>query len=148
MLQPPGSSRRSLRRRRSRSTAVRIAVAATLALAFTGCGDDASNGGQGAPPATESAGFPVTVDAANGPITIESRPERIVSLSPSATEILFAIGAGDQVLAVDDQSDYPPDVPTTELSGFEPNVEAIAKYEPDLVVAASDSGLKSLEDLK
>jgi iron complex transport system substrate-binding protein len=62
--------------------------------------------------------------------------------------MLFAIGASEQVVAVDDQSDYPPGVPTTDLSGFEPNVEAIATYEPDLVVAASNSGLKSLKDLK
>ena len=63
-------------------------------------------------------------------------PARIVSLSPTHTEMLFAIGAGDQVIAVDDQSNYPPeaDAVRTDLSGFEPNVEAIAGYEPDLVV--------------
>jgi iron complex transport system substrate-binding protein len=64
----------------------------------------------------------------------ESRPERIVSLSPSATETLFALGAGDRVVAVDDQSDFPPDAPRTELSAYQPNVEAIADYRPDLVV--------------
>ena len=48
---------------------------------------------------------------------------------------LFAIGAGKQVVAVDDQSDYPKDAPQTKLSGFTPNVEAIAGYKPDLVVA-------------
>ena len=73
-------------------------------------------------------------------MTLEDRPERIVSLSPTATEMLFAIGAGDQVEAVDDQSNYPADAPMTELSGFEPNVEAIASYEPDLVVYATEPG--------
>ncbi len=63
-----------------------------------------------------------------------------MSLSPTATEMLFAIGAGDQVEAVDDQSNYPPDAPVTDLSGFEPNVEAIASYEPDLVVYATEPG--------
>ena len=62
-------------------------------------------------------------------------PERIVSLSPTGTEILFAIGAGEQVVAVDDQSDFPEGVPTSDLSGYEPNLEAIIAYEPDLVVA-------------
>jgi len=62
-------------------------------------------------------------------------PERIVSLSPSATEMLFAIGAGDQVVAVDDQSDFPPEAPRTRLSSYQPNVEAIAGYRPDLVIA-------------
>jgi len=82
--------------------------------------------------------FPVTVDTPAGEVTIEARPERIVSLSPAATEILFAIGAGDQVVAVDDYSNYPPEAPTTDLSGYDPNVEAIVGYEPDLVVIAYD----------
>ncbi|MGH3133323.1 MAG: ABC transporter substrate-binding protein, partial [Gaiellaceae bacterium] len=56
----------------------------------------------------------------------------------TATETLFAIGAGNQVVAVDDRSDYPKQAPRTSLSGFTPNVEAIASYKPDLVVAASD----------
>ena len=63
-------------------------------------------------------------------------PHRIVSLSPTATESLFAIGAGSQVIAVDDQSDYPKQAPRTKLSGFTPNVEAIAAYKPDLVVVS------------
>ncbi|HEX6601081.1 MAG TPA: ABC transporter substrate-binding protein [Solirubrobacterales bacterium] len=64
----------------------------------------------------------------------EERPTRIVSLSPSATETLFAIGAGDQVIAVDEESDHPAGVPSTDLSSYQPNVEAIAGYEPDLVL--------------
>lgn len=62
------------------------------------------------------------------------KPSRIVSLSPSATETLFAIGAGPQVVAVDSFSTYPPEAPVTDLSAYEPNVEAIAKYQPDLVI--------------
>jgi iron complex transport system substrate-binding protein len=67
-------------------------------------------------------------------------PHRIISLSPTATETLFAIGAGKQVVAVDDQSDYPAQAPRTKLSGFTPNVEAIAGYRPDLVVVSYDPG--------
>jgi iron complex transport system substrate-binding protein len=67
-------------------------------------------------------------------------PQRIISLSPTATESLFAIGAGKQVVAVDDQSDYPTRAPRTSLSGFTPNVEAIASYHPDLVVLQYDAG--------
>jgi iron complex transport system substrate-binding protein len=66
-------------------------------------------------------------------------PHRIVSLSPTATESLFAIGAGRQVVAVDDQSDYPKKAPRTSLSGYTPNVEAIAAYRPDLVVLSGDA---------
>ncbi len=64
-------------------------------------------------------------------------PQRIISLSPSATETLWAIGAGEQVIAVDGQSNFPPEVPTQDdLSGYTPNVEAIIGYEPDLVITA------------
>ena len=72
-------------------------------------------------------------------MTIAKKPRRIVSLSPTATETLFAIGAGKQVVAVDDQSDYPKNAPKTTLSGFTPNVEAIAEYRPDLVIVSYDS---------
>jgi len=65
-------------------------------------------------------------------------PTRIISLSPTATEDLFAIGAGKQVIAVDNDSDYPPSAPRTKLSGYTPNAEAIANYNPDLVVVSFD----------
>jgi iron complex transport system substrate-binding protein len=67
-------------------------------------------------------------------------PHRIVSLSPTVTEDLFAIGAGKQVVAVDSDSDYPKRAPHTSLSGVTPNVEAIANYHPDLVVISYDPG--------
>ena len=89
---------------------------------------------------TADANFPVTVEADNGPVTIDEAPDSIVSLSTVATEILFAIGAGDQVVAVDDQSNYPGEAPMTDLSGFTPNVEAILSYEPDLVFISYDPG--------
>jgi iron complex transport system substrate-binding protein len=89
--------------------------------------------------AQPAADFPVTVVAGNGKVTIPHKPRRIVSLSPTATETLFAIRAGDQVVAVDDQSDYPKTAPRTRLSGFTPNAEAIAKYRPDLVVLSYDT---------
>ena len=91
-------------------------------------------------PDPDVAAFPVTVDSGDAQVEIDARPERIVSLSPTATEILFAIGAGDQVVAVDEQSDHPEDVPITDLSGFQPNIEAIAGYQPDLVIASGDPG--------
>ncbi len=66
-------------------------------------------------------------------------PRRIISLSPSATEDLIAIGAGKQVVAVDSLSNYPANAPITKLDAFTPNVEAIAKYKPDLVVLQSSA---------
>jgi iron complex transport system substrate-binding protein len=81
----------------------------------------------------------VTLKLADGTFTFKTRPDAIVSLSPTATEMLYAIGAGSQVKAVDSYSDYPPNAPKTTLNGYTPNVEAIAKYNPDLVVVSSDS---------
>lgn len=133
------------------------ALAAAAALVLAGCSvNDPDDASTPAAPATDTtaatsddAGFPVTVDAENGEVTIEERPERIVSLSPSATEILFAIGAGDQVVAADTWSTYPENAPTTDLSGYDPNIEAIVAYEPDLVIAAQDANemVASLEAL-
>jgi len=118
-------------------------MAVLVVLVLAACG---SNGAPQASPTQAAAPpaepFPVTVESAGAPVTIATRPERIVSLSPTATESLFAIHAGDQVVAVDDQSNYPAEAPHSKLSGYQPNVEAIAGYRPDLVVAAFDpSGL-------
>jgi iron complex transport system substrate-binding protein len=111
----------------------------SVAVVAAACASDGEAGRESTGPSTGAA-FPVTLTTANGEVTIDERPERIISLSPTATEMLFAIGADDQVIAVDDQSNFPPDAPTTELSGFEPNVEAIASYEPDLVVYSTEPG--------
>jgi iron complex transport system substrate-binding protein len=95
-----------------------LALATAAAVLLVACGDDDPESG------------PDAADAADA-----DAPQAIVSLSAAATEMLYAVGAGDQVVAVDEQSDYPEGVPVTDLSGYEPNVEAIATYEPDLVVA-------------
>ena len=114
-----------------------VAVAVAAALALTGCGSGGGTENGGTPPDTDisrAADFPVTV----GDLTLEAKPERIVALSPTATEVLFAIGAGPQVVAVDDQSNYPPEAPKSDLSAFQPNAEAIAQKQPDLVVLSND----------
>ena len=98
----------------------------------------ASGSASGSAPA--AASFPVTVTAANGRVTIPAAPARIVSLDPTGTEDLYAVGAGKQVVAADQYSNYPAGVPKTSLSGLTPNIEAIAKYNPSLVVASQDSG--------
>lgn len=95
-----------------------------------------------AAPTESRGGFPVRVAAANGRVEIPRRPTRIVSLSPTATEILFAIGAGPQVVAVDGESSFPAEAPRTGLSGYTPNLEAIAGYRPDLVVFSNPGELE------
>lgn len=99
-------------------------VAVLLALVLAACG---------------SSGGSSTLSSASTQAAA-SAPHRIVSLSPPATESLFAIDAGDQVVAVDDQSNYPAEAPHTKLSSYQPNVEAIAEYNPDLVVMSYDPG--------
>jgi iron complex transport system substrate-binding protein len=110
-------------------------AAATAAALLAGCGGGGADP-SGTEPPPAGAGFPVTV----GDVTLQSRPTAIISLSPTATEMLFAIGAGEQVVAVDEFSNHPPEAPTTDLSGFTPNVEAIASYDPDLVMISYDPG--------
>jgi cobalamin transport system substrate-binding protein len=131
-----------------------VATSAACAVTLAACGSSASSpaaagsptsaSASGAPSASgtapAAAAFPVTVKAGNGAVTIKSDPTRIVSLSPTITEDLYAVGAGSQVVAVDDDSNYPAGVPKTTLSGLTPNIEAIAKYNPSLVVASQNSG--------
>lgn len=110
-------------------TAVLVGV-----LALAGCGSSSSSSSSSGAGSAKA----VTVHAANGLVTIPAPPKRIVSLSPTATEMLFAIGAGRQVTAVDDQSNYPANAPKTKLSGYTPNAEAVIGYRPDLVVVSNN----------
>jgi iron complex transport system substrate-binding protein len=93
--------------------------------------------------ASTATKYPLTISSGGYSTTIAKKPTRIISLSPSATESLFEIGAGKQVLAVDSLSNFPKSAPITDLSAFEPNVEAIAALKPDLVVLSIDA-MKSL----
>ena len=120
-------------------------AAVTAAALLAGC-SSASTSSASSQAASSSAGassaaplFPITLTAANGPVKIKDKPGRIVSLSATATEDLYAVGAGSQVVAVDDDSDYPATAPVTKLSGLTPNLEAIAKYNPALVIASQNS---------
>jgi iron complex transport system substrate-binding protein len=118
---------------RGRRTLAALSLIFAL-VAVSGCAGDDRQTGPAEPGPSAAGTFPVTA----GGVTLGARPERIVSLSPTATEVLFAIGAGPQVAAVDDQSDFPADAPVTDLSGFQPNAEAIAGRSPDLVVVSND----------
>jgi iron complex transport system substrate-binding protein len=83
--------------------------------------------------------YPLTVKFGGYSTTIAKKPTKIISLSPSATEIFYAIGAGSQILAVDNLSNYPANTPVSEISAFEPSVEAILAKKPDLVLLSIDS---------
>lgn len=112
-----------------------------------------------AAPATETAAPPATiapltfVDGLGRTVTLTSTAQRIVSLAPSNTEILFAIGAGAQVVGRDEFSDYPAEaaaLPAVGGSFGGYNLEQIVALEPDLVLAAeinTPEQVKALEDL-
>ena len=105
---------------------MRATALATLAILAAGCGS--SGGSAGTVAASRKTASPSPTG-----------PSRIVSMSPTATEMLFAIGAGPQVVAVDDQSTFPAEAPKTKLSAYEPSAEAVAGYRPDLVVISDDT---------
>ena len=112
-----------------------------LAACFAGAAVLALSPGAVADTAATPKPFPVVLSTPTGKVTIPRQPKRIVSLSATTTETLFAIGAGRRVVAVDDLSNYPARAPRTKLSGYTPNAEAIAGYRPDLVIVRTDSGL-------
>lgn len=139
---PSASGPRPGSRSRSRSLLAGAAALVVSALALTGCASDGEEARGGADSGGEG-NFPVSV--ATGPagsgqeLTLDERPERIVSLSPTATESLFAIDADDQVVAVDEYSYYPAEAPVDEgLSGYRTSVEAVLAHDPDLVVIAME----------
>ena len=130
-----------MQRRSARMISAGFAV---VALVATGCGSTTTDSPPTTTSATASSGeFPRTIASGSdgGTVTIDAMPRSIVSLSPTATETLYAVGAGEQVAAVDDQSDYPADAPKTGLSAFTPSLEAIVAYDPDLVITSTDLGL-------
>jgi iron complex transport system substrate-binding protein len=119
-----------------------LVAAAAIAVACAACSSSPANPGSTSANGTSangsSSGFPATIASFAGKVHVPARPVSIISLSPTATEMLYAIGAGSQVKAVDDDSDYPAQAPITKLSGYEPNAEAIVAYKPDLVVISND----------
>lgn len=128
--------------------------ALVIAAGLIACGDDDDDAA--APVATTTAtseadtpiatdpAFPLTVERSDGvELTIEEPPERIVSLDPSATEIFYAVGAGDQLVAADLFSNFPEEVgDKARLDAFLPSPEAIISEDPDLIVIFSnESGI-------
>jgi len=85
--------------------------------------------------------FPVMVATADGTAVLPHRPDRILSLSPSATQMLYAIGAGSQVVGVDRYSTYPPGAPRTKFTGDESSAEDYLYLRPDLVIFAYPTDL-------
>ena len=121
-----------------------IAALTALLLTAAACGDDSTSTSTDSVQQVDTTAAETTVapvaDTTADTTAAGELPVAIISLSPTHTEMLFAIGAADQIIAVDDQSNFPAEAldKPRELSGFEPNIEAIAALKPDLVVMADD----------
>lgn len=106
-----------------------------------------------ASPTATPAEFPVALtDDLGREVVVSALPERIISLAPSNTEVLFAVGAGDQVVGVTEFCNYPPEAQNREkIGGFSPDtisVEKIVSLEPDLVFSAGSIQQPVIEALE
>ena len=137
----------------ARFLALLLLVVVALAAACGGGGESAEPTATPtpSPSPTPEPEFPLTITDDRGrEIVIEAQPRRIASLSAAHTEILFAIGAGGQVVAVDVTSNFLAEADARgQLDAFTPNLEAIAGVIPDLVIIFFDPGdlIASLERL-
>lgn len=135
-----------------------LAVFLLAAGLLAGCGgkEEPINENTDRKTADEAAetGFPITIkDGLDKEVKIEKKPEKIVSLIPSNTEIVYAIGAGNEVVGVNENDNFPEEAAKKEkVAGMELNVEKIVSLDPDLVLAhgsAADvweAGLNQLEE--
>lgn len=119
-------------------------LAGTLLFAACGADPDTSKPATTEPAVAETTAPADTTAAADGDAASEKKmaAERIVSLSATATEMLYALGAEDQIVAVDNFSNYPQAAAdfATKIDAFEPSVEAIAELDPTVVLLTYDPG--------
>lgn len=125
-----------------RNSRLLVALVAGLASLLLACADEDLTAVSATVPESSTGApiaFPVTIkDSAGTDVRLERMPDRIVSLSPGATEILYAIGAGGRVVGTDQFSDYPAaTATTTKLDYSGPNPEAALALRPDLVIMAT-----------
>ncbi len=114
-----------------------IAVLAVAVVALSACGSGSGTAASSSPSA--AAAGPITVtDDSGAQVTLDQPAQRIVSIAPANTEIAYAVGAGDKMVAGTSYDDYPAEAKALPKIGdfANPNVEKIASYSPDLVLAA------------
>jgi iron complex transport system substrate-binding protein len=139
-----------------------IFLALTLIITAAGCGNQAKTGAQSSSPSASTAApsktaptaeTPVTVkDSREAEITFDAIPEKVVSLMPSDTEILYALDSGDKIIAVSDYCNYPADTANKKKlpTGEQLDTEALIELNPDVVfigkMSAMDDQIKQVED--
>lgn len=153
-----------MKNRWTRYSALLLSLVLAVGL-FAGCGNNNDNNNaknsngsnansqssnQKADDAAKKTEYPlVLTDASGKEITFDKAPERIASIAPSLTEVLFALGLGDEVVAVDDYSDYPEEAKTkTKVGGMELNAEALIAADPNVVFGGYTLNKASVEKLR
>jgi len=123
-----------------------VTLVAVLVLTLAACGGAVSVTPS---PSVTASPFPASLtDFQNRAVTVPARPERLVSIGPSITAFLFALGAGPRVVGVDDFSDEPAEAATREhVGGIKVNFEKVVSLKPDLVfsVKFSDGTIEKLQ---
>jgi iron complex transport system substrate-binding protein len=127
-----------------------LMIAAVMVNAGCGAGNTADVGNGKPAQSSAQSTYPLTVtDDSGAEVTVQKKPERIVSIVPSTTEIAFALGLGDKIVGVSDHDDYPAEAKSKEkIGGFEVNTEKLLSLKPDLVLAAADMTGKTVESLR
>jgi iron complex transport system substrate-binding protein len=127
-------------KKKSMRSLLAILVILAVVVSFTGCQQSKTTAdGAGVETKSGSTTYPVTVtDNAGNAVTIEKEPQKIVSLSPATTEILFALDQGDKVVGRTKYCDYPEAaLAVTDIGSFNsPTLEKIIELAPDIVVAS------------
>lgn len=137
-----------------------LLVLVLLSSVFAGCGllfspssVTVTEEAEEIPAGQASTAYPVTIkDSVDREVTLEKKPEKLLSLGPNMTEIVFALGLGEQLVAVTDYCDYPAETAGIEKIGSltEPDLEKIAELDPDLVLASthvSEDTMAKLDEL-
>ncbi|QAY65686.1 ABC transporter substrate-binding protein [Paenibacillus protaetiae] len=149
-----------------KQSAVLLLIAMLLVLSACGGNHNSNNGAAAgeasASPTAESnasaqpssdpaqTAYPLTVkDATGTELTFDAAPQRVVTLLPSETEIVYAIGSGDEVAGVDAYSNYPPEAADKpKIGDMTTNIEAVAALNPDLVLASSTMNTDAVQKLR
>lgn len=125
--------------------AILVVITLALSLCLVSCGGGNNGGSEG-----QAAEYPLNVtDYLGTEMTIEKEPQKIVSLSPSCTEILYALGLGDKMVGVSSWCTYPKEAADVEKVGdtFSANVERIIELEADIVFVSGQTAADALSAL-
>lgn len=131
-----------------------ILIAMAMIATFTGCtSDNKTDSSSNTQNKAAQTVYPYTVTDSKGKdVVIESEPKKIISVAPSVTELIYALGKGDELLGRTDYCDYPEEAKAVQSIGSltDPNIEKIIELKPDIVIASThfkDDVAKKLEDL-